>query len=96
MEHPSPAPNRTRTYVVTFIVLGVLTLIEFGASTLPSPIKLPALLVLATTKALFVAGIYMHLRFDSRVFSTLVLLGLFFALIMVLSFTVVLNINWGT
>jgi hypothetical protein len=38
----------------------------------------------------------MHLRFDSRVFSTLVLMGLFFAFIMITAFTVVLSINWST
>lgn len=96
MQHQSPSPNRTRLYVITFLILGVLTMVEFAASTLGAPIKLPALLILATIKALLVAGIYMHLRFDSRIFSTLVLMGLFFAFIMVLTFTVVLNINWST
>jgi caa(3)-type oxidase subunit IV len=96
MEDHSRAPSRARTYVITFGTLFVLTMIEFAAATLPSPIKLPTLLTLATIKALLVAGIYMHLRFDSRVFSTLVLMGLFCAFIMVLAFTVVLNVNWGT
>lgn len=95
MENQHQVPNRTRTYVITFFVLGVLTMIEFAASNLPA-FKLPALLALATTKAILVAGIYMHLRFDSRVFSTLVLMGLFIAFIMITAFTVVLSINWGT
>ncbi len=95
MEHQAQVPNRTRTYVITFVTLGILTTIEFLASTLPA-FKLPVLLVLAATKAILVAGIYMHLRFDSRVFSTLVLMGLFFAFLMVLAFTVVLSINWST
>ena len=88
--------SRARLYVVIFFVLGVLTVIEFGASTLPSPVKLPSLLTLATIKALLVAGIYMHLRFDKRVFSTLMLLGLGIGILMVLAFTIVLGINWST
>lgn len=95
MENQHQVTNRTRTYVITFFVLGVLTMIEFAASNLPA-FKLPALLALATTKAILVAGIYMHLRFDSRVFSTLVLMGLFFAFLMITIFTVVLSINWST
>ena len=54
------------------------------------------LLFLAGIKAICVASIYMHLRFDSRVFSTLVLMGVFFAFLMITIFTVVLSINWGT
>ena len=95
MQKTAQVPNRTRIYVITFATLFVLTMIEFAASNLPA-FKLPVLLVLATTKALFVAGIYMHLKFDSRVFSTLMIMGLFFAILMVLIFTVVLNINWSS
>jgi len=70
MEHRdvhAQAPSPARTYVITFITLGVLTMIEFGAATLSGAIKLPALLILATVKALLVAGVYMHLRYDSPV-----------------------------
>ncbi|MEP7200193.1 MAG: cytochrome C oxidase subunit IV family protein [Chloroflexota bacterium] len=91
---PHAHSSRARTYVITFVTLGILTIIEFGASNLPA-FKLPALLALATTKALMVAGIYMHLKYDSRAFSTLMLMGLFCAFIMILIFTVVLSINWS-
>ena len=60
MEKQSHSHSRARLYVLIFFVLGVLTMIEFGASTLPSPVKLPSLLTLATIKGLLVAGIYMH------------------------------------
>ncbi len=96
MEQQAAVPSRARTYVITFITLGVLTMIEFGAATLTGGIKLPILVVLATIKALLVAGIYMHLRYDSRVFRTLFLMGLFCGLLLVSAFTVVLNINWST
>jgi len=96
MEKQSHSHSRARLYVVIFLVLGALTMIEFGASTLPSPIKLPILLTLATIKGLLVAGIYMHLRFDKRVFSTLMMLGIGIGILMVLAFTIVLGINWST
>jgi caa(3)-type oxidase subunit IV len=96
MEHQAQVPSRARTYVLTFITLGVLTMIEFGAATLSGGIKLPTLLVLATIKALLVAGVYMHLRYDSPVFRVLVLMGLFCALLLVSIFTIVLNVNWST
>ena len=96
MENHSQPHSRARLYVISFFVLGALTMIEFAASNLPSPIKLPALLGLASIKALMVAGIYMHLRFDKRVFSTMMLLGLGIGILMVLAFTIVLGINWST
>lgn len=96
MENQSHSHSRARLYVIIFFVLGVMTMIEFGASTLPSPIKLPSLLGLATLKALLVAGIYMHLRFDKRVFSILMLVGLSIGILMVLAFTIVLGIDWST
>ena len=74
MENHAQAPSRARTYIITFLTLGVLTMIEFGAATLTGAIKLPTLLLLATIKALLVAGIYMHLRYDKRVFRVMVLL----------------------
>jgi heme/copper-type cytochrome/quinol oxidase subunit 4 len=96
MNNQSHSHSRARLYVISFLVLGVLTMIEFAASTLPSPVKLPTLLTLASIKGLMVAGIYMHLRFDKRVFATLVLLGLGIGMLMVLAFTIVLSINWST
>ena len=96
MENQSHSHSRARMYVIIFCVLGALTMIEFVASNLPSPFKLPVLLTLAAIKALLVAGIYMHLRFDKRVFSTLMLTGLGIGILMVLAFTIVLGINWST
>ena len=96
MEQQALVPSRSRTYVITFITLGVLTMIEFGVATLVGAIKLPALLLLATIKALLVAGIYMHLRYDSHVFRIIVITALFCALLLVSVFTLVLNINWST
>ncbi len=58
-------------YVGVFIFLAVLTAIEIGVSTyfVRSAAKVPMLLILAAAKGFLVALYYMHLRFDSRIFS---------------------------
>ncbi|MBI5878548.1 MAG: cytochrome C oxidase subunit IV family protein [Chloroflexi bacterium] len=111
MEPHSNAPDRTRLYVVTFVILGVMTFIEFAIGGIPfvpglEPglfaiiglplLKLPALILFATGKAVLVAGVYMHLRFDSPAFRNLLLAGLLCALLLIGAFTFVLNINWAT
>lgn len=56
------------TYFSIFILLAVLTLTELMVTYIPG-IKVPLLLGLATTKAWLVVQFYMHLRYDSRIFS---------------------------
>lgn len=106
MEQHVTVPDRTRLYVITFIVLGVLTFIEFSIGGIPfipgleagapDPFKVPLLAVFAASKGVLVAGIYMHLRFDSKIFRMLLLIGLVFALLLVGSFTFVMPIDWRT
>jgi cytochrome c oxidase subunit IV len=74
--HPTP-----RQYVNIAIVLAVLTALEvstyfwdFGV------IGIPLLIVLMIVKFLYVAGWFMHLKFDSPVFSRMMYTGLFLAL----------------
>lgn len=76
--HPTP-----RQYVNIAVVLAVLTALEvstyfvdFGA------IAIPLLIVLMSVKFLYVAGWFMHLKFDARVFSRLMYTGLTFALVL--------------
>ena len=66
-QHTSPG---WRQYVGIAVALGVLTLIELWAATLPS-FKVAVLLILTVAKALLVALWFMHLKFDSRLFSAL-------------------------
>ncbi len=58
-------------YLGVFVALGVLTAIEVAAAQIISDerTRIPILLVLAACKGLLVALYYMHLRFDSRIFS---------------------------
>ncbi len=58
-------------YVAVFVALGVLTAIEVAAAQIikDERTRIPILLVLAACKGALVALYYMHLRFDSRIFS---------------------------
>jgi len=64
-KHPSRNPN----YIGIFFLLGALTIIEVLVSGINGGIRIPVLIVLAAVKAALVAMFYMHLRFDSRIFS---------------------------
>ena len=66
-QHTSPG---WRQYVGIAFLLGILTLIELWAANLPT-FKIPALLILTVGKALLVALWFMHLKFDSRLFSAM-------------------------
>jgi cytochrome c oxidase subunit 4 len=65
--HASPG---WREYVGIAVALGVLTLIELWATNLTA-FKVPVLLILTVVKATLVALWYMHLKFDSRLYSAL-------------------------
>lgn len=89
-EHEGPHPN----YWFVGIVLSVLTVLELAVTSnyatrllnLPDIATNTALLFFAVAKALFVVGYYMHLKFDSRVYSTLFVTGILFALLLATTF----------
>lgn len=57
-------------YVGVFIVLGILTAVEVATSVyVQEPTRIPLLLIMAAAKGALVALYYMHLKFDSRIFS---------------------------
>jgi cytochrome c oxidase subunit IV len=63
-------------YVVIFVVLGVLTLVELGVARTPGIAKaavVAALVALAVAKAALIALFYMHLRFETRILKVTVL-----------------------
>ena len=63
-------------YLGIFILLAVLTLIETLASYLQqAAIKFPLLIALSLVKAVLVLLYFMHLKFDSRIFSYLFIAG---------------------
>ncbi len=74
--HPSP-----REYVNIALVLAVLTaaevstyFVDFGV------LAIPLLIILMSVKFVYVAGYFMHLKFDSKLFSRLMYGGLMLAL----------------
>jgi len=74
MSHPTT--ERPANYLGIFILLAVLTLIETLASYLQqAAIKLPVLIALSLVKAILVLLYFMHLKFDSRIFSYLFIAG---------------------
>lgn len=81
-------------YLVIAAVLTVLTVLEIGVYYVQAlqPVLVPLLIFLAICKFLLVAMYYMHLHFDSRVFSMLfafpLILAVFilFTLVMLLTY----------
>jgi cytochrome c oxidase subunit 4 len=82
-EHHPQAP----TYIVVAIILTILTAFEIGVFYAPflQVILVPLLIILAILKFILVAAFYMHLHFDSRVFSALFIFPLGLATLIVLS-----------
>jgi cytochrome c oxidase subunit 4 len=69
------AAHRTQ-YVVVFVLLGVLTLVELGVartSGIPRTGVVVALVALAIAKAALIALFYMHLRFETGILRLTVL-----------------------
>lgn len=71
--HPGPAK-----YVKIAAILGAITAIEVAVFYIPSlaPVLTPVLLVLSAAKFTIVAMYYMHLKFDSRLYTGLFCAGL--------------------
>lgn len=74
MKHVDPTkealqPHRypgSRTYLLVFAGLAILTLLEVAVSYINSDLKVPLLVLLSVLKALLVILFFMHLRYDSR------------------------------
>jgi cytochrome c oxidase subunit 4 len=59
-------------YLLVFALLGVFTFIEVLASYIQQPaLKVPTLIVLSQIKVILVLLYFMHLRFDSRIYTYL-------------------------
>jgi len=92
-EHSHPSPN----YLGVFIALAVLTVMELGVTAravhdiVPAMVdfQIPLLILLALAKAALIVLFYMHLKYDSKLFSATFLLGIFLGLI----FTVVVFVR---
>lgn len=79
--HRERAHPTARTYLKVASTLVIITLIEVGAfyvEALGSIIK-PIFIILSATKFALVAMFYMHLKFDSRLFSGMFVGGILLA-----------------
>lgn len=78
-------------YLFVFIALAVFTLIETLVSYVQQQaIKFPTLVVLSVVKALLVLLYFMHLKFDSKVFTYLFISGCVLAIPLILVITLVM------
>ncbi len=74
--HPTP-----RDYVRIALVLAVLTALEISTYYVDfGPLGIPMLIVLMTIKFVMVANLFMHLKFDNRMYTRMLYGGLGLAL----------------
>ncbi len=74
----------TRTYVLVFVALAVLTALEIGVTYLPIP-RAPVLVPMALAKAALVVLFYMHLKYDRKVLAVLFIFGVLLATSLIIS-----------
>jgi len=80
-------------YLGIFILLAMLTLIETLASYLQqAAIKFPLLIALSLVKAVLVLLYFMHLKFDSRIFSYLFIAGCVLSIPLIIVMMIVMPI----
>lgn len=80
-------------YLWIFIILAAFTLIETLVSYIQQEaIRLPTLVVLSVIKVLLVLLYFMHLKFDSKIYSYLFIAGCLAAIPLILILTVVMPV----
>jgi cytochrome c oxidase subunit 4 len=75
------------TYWLIALILGIITLLEVAVFYVPllHSVIVPILLVLSTAKFVLVAMFFMHLKFDRPVLTTVFLVGLVVATVIILA-----------
>jgi cytochrome c oxidase subunit 4 len=94
--HESAHPSNF-AYVMIAVILAVITSIEVAVYYIHAlrPLLLPILLVLSATKFAIVAGYYMHLKFDGKLFSYMFGGGLILAGTIVCAIMILLQLQPG-
>jgi cytochrome c oxidase subunit 4 len=88
--------QRKANYLGIFVLLAAFTLIETVISYVALPaLKVPLLIALALVKAVLVLLYFMHLRFDSRMFSYLFIAGCVLSIPLILVMTIVMPVIAG-
>ena len=95
--HTDEAHATTGHYVRIAIVLTVLTIMEVATYYVDIPFALlvPLLLVLAGMKFGLVVAYYMHLRYDSKLFSGFFFFGLTIEILLLIALMVLFGIRSG-
>lgn len=77
-EHP---PSSIRSYVMTGVILTIITVVELflSYSSLPHGLMVTLLIVLSAVKFAIVVAIFMHLKFEDGLLTRLFLFGLILA-----------------
>lgn len=90
----APGHPTWRTYVVIGTILTVITAAEVALFYIPAlrGVLVPTLLVLSSTKFALVAMFYMHLRFDSRIFSGVFVVPLALAVLVVIALIILFHV----
>lgn len=88
----APHASRAKLYVICFITLFVLTILELMAGTLTA-FKAPLLIAFAVVKAAIVIGYYMHLKFDDKWFMYMLGMGLVCGVFMFFMFSILFGID---
>jgi cytochrome c oxidase subunit IV len=83
--------ERRPNYLFVFMTLAVFTLIETLVSYMQEAvIKIPILVILSVVKAALVLLYFMHLKYDSKVFSYLFIAGCLLSIPLILVLVVVM------
>jgi len=75
-DQPSSKSHSSPRYGLVLIALIVLTAVEVGVSYLTGGLKIGLLLAMAVAKAALVVMWFMHLKFDSKLYTAMFVLGL--------------------
>jgi cytochrome c oxidase subunit 4 len=91
-----PMTKRRANYLGIFILLAGFTLVETLVSYVQSEaIKFPVLILLSLAKAVLVLLYFMHLKFDSRIFTYLFIAGVVLSIPLILVMTIVMPVIAG-
>jgi cytochrome c oxidase subunit 4 len=94
-DHAAEHHPGARDYVIIAAILTAITAVEDAVYyILQGPTRAllsPVLIVLSTLKFTLVVMYYMHLKFDSRLFTTIFVFGLCVAIFMILAFVAIFH-----
>ena len=94
LEHDVQHHPGWQTYVVIGLILTIITAVEVAVFYIPAmhSYMAPVLLTLSAVKFIMVVMFYMHLKFDSKLFSTVFVAPLILAITVVISLFILFKV----